>query len=586
MAVAHAQERAIPDAELTRPPSTARVAAIVESAGGGRWESWRRPLRDAAMRVYQRDPAAAAAWYHLFRWSALLATPKARAVQQWMQAIEQTGGAHPNMARSYPLAPGTLAEALSPEFQRWALATPGFSEEFFETIRATDEPLANLAILQKLFAANPALFAEYSSLALAIAVVYDIPPPPDWPHGQVLPATLPRELPDPAAAFAHWTRLDRTNGTVHRLRRLPASELKFVVDAPTPFAELTWAQRTVALPLAQLGKAYDMIRYREDRLVQARYTWPGPDYRLETILREGGICVDQAYFATSVGKARGVPTLLFRGAGLDGRHAWFGYLASQGWVLDVGRYAEQKFVVGIAYDPQSWRAFNDHELRFLSERFRATPLYRLSVTHAAFAEEYLADRNFPAALAAAREAANREPRNIRAWNVLIAAQRAAGIAPRNREGTLREAAHALQRYPDLEIDFSRALVEHLRANGETSLASVEEQRIAKKYRGGRRDLSAQQAAAILRRSVEHDDVPTRIRTFERMLETYGADAGIDFYDQVVAPFVEHLRQQKQTAAALQAIAHARRILRVEAGKQIDAEMHALENRVRHGSIKQ
>ena len=40
---------------------------------------------------------------------------------------------------------------------------------------------------------------------------------------------------------------------------------------------------------------------------------------LPLILQEGGLCVDQAYFAAMVGKAKGVPTLLFRGAGLDGR---------------------------------------------------------------------------------------------------------------------------------------------------------------------------------------------------------------------------------------------------------------------------
>jgi hypothetical protein len=577
-----AQDRAIPDAELARPPSAERISAIVESAGREGWGTWSEPLRRAAVRVYERDAAAAAPWYFLYRWSALLSTPKARAIQGWIQAVEKTGGAHSNMARNYALPPGSLAAVVSPEFQRWALGSPAFSEEFFETILATDQPIETLGVLQKLHAANPALFAEYASLALAIGVVFDVPPPPDWPHGQVLPAVLPRQLPDPVAAFNHWTRIDRANATAHRFKRLPAAELKFIVDSAAPFTELTWAQRNVALPLAELGKAYDMIRYRKDRLEQARYTWPNADYRLETILKEGGICVDQAYFATSVGKARGVPTILFRGAGLDGRHAWFGFLSSGGWVLDVGRYAEQKFVAGIAYDPQTWRAFNDHELKFVSERFRATPLYRLSVIHAAFAEEYLADRNFPAALSAAREAANREPRNIRAWNVLIAAQRAAAVEPRTREGTLRDAAKAFQRYPDLEIDFSRALVAHLRASGETSLATVEEQRIARKYQGTRSDLSVAQAAAMLQHSVEHDDLGARVRSYERILDTYGHGAGMDFFDKVVQPFVEHLRQQKQQPAALQAISRARRILKVEPGKQLDQELRQLEEKVRKG----
>src|SRR5262249_4854612 len=152
-------------------------------------------------------------------------------------------------------------------------------------------------------------------------------------------------------AFNYWVRLDRANVTLHRLKRLPAGELKFVVDTVTPFAELTWAQANAAPPLAELDKTYSAIKYRQDRLQAGVFQWVGPDYKLATILSAGGICVDQAYYATNAGKARGVPTLLFRGAGLDGRHAWFGYLSATGWKLDVGRYAEQKFVVGLAYDP-------------------------------------------------------------------------------------------------------------------------------------------------------------------------------------------------------------------------------------------
>jgi hypothetical protein len=64
---------------------------------------------------------------------------------------------------------------------------------------------------------------------------------------------------------------------------------------------------------------------------------------------------------------------------LDGRHAWFGYLdAQQKWQLDVGRYAEQKYISGIAFDPQTWGEVNDYALALLAERFRELPQYRQS----------------------------------------------------------------------------------------------------------------------------------------------------------------------------------------------------------------
>ncbi|MBA4136473.1 MAG: hypothetical protein C0518_04065 [Opitutus sp.] len=571
---AHAQET-IPFDELARPPSPARLDALVESAARGGWGKWSLTLRTAALEAYERDPATAAPWFYLFRWANLFATPRAKAIESWVAAIERAGGAHRNMAARYELPPGSLGGELSPVLQRWLIGHAAFSQEFFATISDQDHPIELLGILHKLQTANPALFADYASLALAIAVVYDVPPPPDWPHGQVSPALLPRKLPEPVDAFNHWTRLDRANVAAHKLRRLPASELKFVVDTSTPFAELTWAQRNVTPPITELAKAYDMIRYRQDRVESAKYSWPLANYRLETIQREGGICVDQAYFAVQVGKARGVPTLLFRGAGLDGRHAWFGFLSPHGWVMDAGRYAEQKYVAGLVRDPQTWRELTDHELLFLSERFRAGPLYQLSMIHAFFAAEYLREGNHAAALKAARESANRERRNLQAWNVLLAAQEAAGGDPRLREATLREAMMALQKYPDLEVAFGRQLIASLRQRGEASVADVEEQRLVRKHRVGRSDLSLLQAGEILQRSLRTEDLAGRVRTYRKLLETYGAGAGIDFFDKIVAPFVDHLRQAGQIPAAREALERARRTLRVEKGQQLDVELSRL-----------
>ncbi|HET7536057.1 MAG TPA: hypothetical protein VFJ90_06370 [Candidatus Didemnitutus sp.] len=577
-------QEAIPAGELVRPPSPERIAALVDSAAQKGWGTWVPPLRRAMFAAYERDPAGAAPWYILYRWSTLLGTPKAKAVQNWIKAIEDAGVGHSNMANRYDLPPGSLSSLVSPELQRYLLGTPAFSQEFFDTFSDVDQPIEVLSILQQLYAASPTQFAEYPSLALAIAVVFDVPPPPDWPHGQVSAQLLPRKFPKPVDAFNYWVRLDRANITLLGLKRLPASELKYVIDTVTPFAELTWAQKNAAPSLAELDQTYTAIKYRQDRVTGKAFTWPGTDYKMDTILRTGGICVDQAYYATNAGKARGVPTLFFRGAGLDGRHAWFGYLSASGWKLDVGRYAEQKFVAGVAYDPQTWRILNDHELAFLTDRFRALPLYQLSAVHAAVAKEYLhtGDGDTAAALKAAREAVNRERRNLEAWQVLLQAQRRAKLDPRTIEGTLREAALAFQRYPDLEVGFSRQLVESLRARGELSVAAVEDQRIVQKYQSGRSDLSIKQAAEMLQRSIEQDDIATQIKTYQKILTTYGFGAGMDFFDKVVLPFAAHLKQKGQVPAALQALDRARQTLRVEKGSQLDQELAMAAEKLRKG----
>jgi hypothetical protein len=578
--LARAQDVVIPADELTRPPSAERLDALVASATREGWGHSIAPVRAAALAAYEREPGTAAPWYLLYRWAQLFGTTRRQALENWIKAVEAAGGAHANMPLNYALPSGSLSGELTPELQRWLVGNVAFSHEFFATLSEQDNPSAVLSLLQKLHTANPALFADYASLALAIALVYDVPPPPDWPHGQVSAALLPRRLPEPVAAFDYWTKLDRANVAAHKLKRLPASELKFVVDTSTPFPELVWARQNVTPALSELAKAYDMIRYRKDRVAQNQFTWPGRDYALQSILRDGGICVDQAYYAANVGKARGVPTLLFRGAGLDGRHAWFGFLSPTGWVMDAGRYAEQKFVAGFVRDPQTWREMSDHELAFVSERFRALPLYQLSEIHAAFAAEYLRAGNAVAAVRAAREAVNRERRNLRAWQALIAAQKAAGIDTREREGTLRDGMTALAGYPDLEVAFGRQLIASLRERGESSLANVEEQRLAKKFQGHRVDLSYRQAAEILQRSLQSDDISTQFRTYQRLLDTYGNGAGIDFFDQIVLPFVAHLRARGEVASALNALDRARRTLRVQKGSQVEGEIERLTAELR------
>ena len=156
--------------------------------------------------------------------------------------------------------------------------------------------------------------------------------------------------------------------------------------------------------------------------------------------------------------------------------------------------------------------------------------------------------------------------------------------PRAREGILREAVLAFQKYPDLEINFSRQLAEVLRVRGETSLAGFEEQRLGKKYQADRGDLSIQQAAQMLERSMKQDDPATQIRTYNKVLDASGQGAGIDFYDKVVLPFVRHLAASGQVPAALTCLDRARRTLRIEPGRQLDQEMAGMAAQLKAGKF--
>ncbi len=567
----------ISEAEALQPPTPARLAEIAKAASVDQWRSSVPVLRAAARTAYARDRAdAATRWLLVARWAALFAKTDAEFVPAWIKAIESARVGHPNMAARYETPDLPLGRRLSAELQRWVLGNAAFGEEFFSLLAPQDNLPAVFQLLSEIHKRDPAKFARYASLALAIAVVHDVPPPPHWPHGQVLATALPRKMNAPLATFEWWIAEDLAGRTFHRLTRMPADELKFVVNAAAPLAELKWTQQAADFPLGHLDRAYTMVRYRQDRIANHNPVWPGATYRLQEILKDGGICVDQAYFATETGKARGVPTLLFCGAGNDGRHAWFGYLdTDRKWKFDVGRYAEQRFATGFALDPQTWRQISDHELKFLAEGFRALPTFRRSANHAAFAEDFFATREFDASARAARKAVTLERRNLPAWETLLAAESALGRTPKQREATLREAAQAFQLYPDVAAGFSNRIGASLRSRGETSAADVEERNVARLNQSKRADLGVQQAREIVQRSMTGEPLAANIRTYNSTLDGMGRGEGIGFFDQVVVPFVDHLVRAGHRREALSAAQRAQRTLKVEPGSQLERELAAL-----------
>ena len=559
-----AQPEPIPDAEALQPPTAQRLDALCAAAADSGWAALAPGLRDTAFRAYRADRTIAAeAWLNVYRWAALLGEPEARFIPRWMGAVKQAGVNHANMPQSFTPRDRPVGDWLPRDVQAKLIADAAFSDEFFATLSPVDFVPQVLQVLGTLYRADPKNFRDYASLALAIAVVYDVPPPPDWPHWQVSPQALPRRLPRPKETFEFFIKEDLAGRTYQHLKHLGADELKFVVDVVASFDDLQWAQKVVDYPLAHFDLTYSMVRYRLDRMQNEQPMWSEATYTLPEILRQGG-------------------TLLFSGEGRDGRHAWFGYLdGTQKWQLDAGRYAEQRFVTGLARDPQTWRELSDHELQFLSERFRTLPSNRQSRVQASFAAEYLAQGEAAAAVQAARRATGYERRNLQAWEILGAALEQQGADPKVREAAWREAIQVFQRrYPDLEMRFTNRLVASLRARGETSAANFEEGELGRKYRGERVDLSIQQAAQILSRSFDSQSVAEQVKTYHGVMDGYGRGAGMAFFDKIVVVFAEHLMQLGQNAEAVRAVDLARHTLKVEPESQLDAELKRLAERVK------
>jgi hypothetical protein len=574
----------IPDPETMDPPSRARIEAIESEATAMGWSGVVYPLREAAVRAYAHNRFVAAdAWYHAYRWAALFSEPENRFVGGWVNAIVANHVNYEGVAGEYNPTDRPIGLNMSPALQAWVLSNEDFSEQFFSDVKAVDHLPNVLSILEELHKRDPEKFERNASLALAIALVYDVPPPPWWPHYQVSKEALPRKLPPASETFDRLTREDALGHTYFRLARLRAEELKFVVDVAAPASELAWSEANVPYSLDDFEQTYLMVNYRVDRAASyAKMSWTGQPYTLQAIKAQGGICVDQAYFAVEAGKARGVPTLLFTGLGQDSRHAWFGFLDGEHrWRLDAGRYAEQRFVTGNALDPQTWMNMSDHELEFLSERFRALPTFAQSRVHEEFADEYMRAGDARSAARSARAAVNYERRNLDGWETLIAANAALGMPAPQQEAVLREAALAFTpRYPDLVVSYVNRVTQSLRARGETSLAEFEERGLAERLKGDRADLAVTQASAILARSVASQSIPDQIATYNAILVQFGRGAGTIFFDQIVMGFAEHLAGMHMMPDARAAVERARDVLDVQPGSQVAMDVDKLLARLK------
>jgi len=221
-----------------------------------------------------------------------------------------------------------------------------------------------------------------SGLAAAICVVHDRP----------LKMAVNENVavaPDPVELFDYFVRNEARLS--FGLVDVPVELLVHVVDVAAPIAELEWACGRYAGDRA-IGERFFDIQYDHDHFQSGtpkKSTMAG--WGLMNILQYGGVCADQAYFATTVGKAIGVPTAYTIGVNADVGHAWVGFLQADAhaawWNFESGRHEAYAGLRGNILDPQTRRMANDSEVSLLADYARAQESARIAA--AAFTDAAL-----------------------------------------------------------------------------------------------------------------------------------------------------------------------------------------------------
>ena len=205
--------------------------------------------------------------------------------------------------------------------------------------------------------------AKFATLTAALCVVHDGP----VPYTVSVNENLARSA-GAVALFGYYTRHERS--MLFGLRDVPAELLVFVVDATASVSELEWALGEHRGDRA-VGQRFFDIEYDHEHARTGRpkaVTEQG--FTIQNIARFGGVCADQCHFATTVGKAIGVPTAYVTARGGQAGHAWVGYLHAQGrrarWNFDSGRYEEFQGLRGDIRDPRTGATISDDELGLLA----------------------------------------------------------------------------------------------------------------------------------------------------------------------------------------------------------------------------
>lgn len=263
------------------------------------------------------------------------------------------------------------------------------ADELARIVRFGDGKVADrlsrvFQLLDRLRDKHPARLNDFATLTTSICVVHD------REITRYLNENVVRGT-DPIALFDYFTQ--NQDSMFYGIRNVPSELLIHVVDSTSSPQEMQWALGNFSKD-ANIGKRFFEIQYdhkhvrsgSEKQITKLGYTLPN-------IRKHGGVCIDQAYYATQVGKAQGIPTAIAVALGGEVGHAWIGFLQANGkkgwWNFNAGRYAEYQGLAGAVEDPQTGELVPDSFISLSAEMISIKSEDRLTAMALADAAEHL-----------------------------------------------------------------------------------------------------------------------------------------------------------------------------------------------------
>ena len=343
-----------------------------------------------------------------------------------------------------------------PEVRRelWAAINPQF-----------DDAAKALEIIDTLRRKDPQKLSTYRHLAVAMAVVHDVPEAVASSRRCFLWGIEEKQF-SPCLEWPvlwdYFTEPKNQVGMVFNPRELAWPLMTHLVDLDVSQEEITWARTTHAKGKHEVEPLYAEVPYDQVKLNRQGTALGDLPYTLANLAGRGGVCVDQAHYASRMAKIFGVPALKCGGAGRYGGagHSWAGYLGmdprTHAPVLKfTGRYQFDYYYTGSAFDPQTQTEILDRHVALLYdgvtgkyESYRDASL----LTRAALTLE----KDQPAiALLIAREAVQTNAYIADAWRLLMRLAVAGALPVKDADRLYHTMLRSLAKHPDLGLECLR-----------------------------------------------------------------------------------------------------------------------------------
>ncbi len=449
---------------------------------------------------------------------------------------------------------------------------------FVEKLDPRDNRKQALKIILDLAKSNPDDLREYAALGVAYSLVFDQPFPRNWPHAQVEQKAVPIGDLDVVTRFKFYVQANRDKKLDQDLTQLTFENLKFLVDSEIKLSEFTYAQQS-KISYSQFDDAFFSINYDTTRTSTANIavTWGYDTYNLQDIEKKGGICVDQAYYATELGKGRGIPTLYFHGQGADGGHAWVGYMMKSGrWNLDCGRYESQNYPKGYALDPQTWQVIDDTRLTNFFKNGDTNPNYQPAKNAIAWTG---INRNDPVLCRKILDDARSiMPELAETWELESALLENTNASDDDKKSFYQSWIQQFQTFPDMKVEGQRHLLAVLKKSDDPGAHDLE-QDIVLQNRSSGFDQGIQSASAAIFEKIDAGDWDGARLEYEKTIRDFGDQGGGTLFYNVISPYVAACLKNNQLKLADRALHFAEERMQIDSGSILGEDFGKLKGKV-------